>query len=41
MPPVQVHYGFNGWEVGTREDHLKPTNLWRGENIDWWAVSAT
>lgn len=35
---LQVHLGFNGWEVGTQDLQLAPTSLWRGEGVDWWST---
>lgn len=34
-PNLRLHLGFNGWSTGGQELHLKPTSLWRGEDIDW------
>ncbi len=31
-------YGWNSWQAGSAEQQLRPTSLWRGEDIDWWAV---
>lgn len=37
-PNVKVHLGFNNWELPAQMTlDLKPTSLWRGENIDWWS----
>ena len=35
-----MHVGFNNWELGTGDLSLSPTNLWRGEGIDWWATTS-
>ncbi len=37
-PNLRLHLGFNGWSTGGQELSLKPTNLWRGEDIDWWEL---
>lgn len=39
-PNVNVHYGFNEWTEGVGCTHLKPTSLWKGEGVDWWASDA-
>ncbi|GAB4823020.1 hypothetical protein N2152v2_010066 [Parachlorella kessleri] len=39
-PNVKVHLGFNHWEEGARDMQLAPTELWRGEGIDWWRTPA-
>ena len=35
---LQVHLGFNSWEVGCQEAGMAPTCLWRSEGVDWWAT---
>ncbi|GIL79183.1 hypothetical protein Vretimale_16716 [Volvox reticuliferus] len=40
-PNLRVHFGFNNWQSGCQEIGLKPTSLWRGENIDWWSTTMT
>lgn len=35
---MQVHLGFNHWELGAQDLQLLPTGLWRGEGVDWWAT---
>lgn len=34
-PNVRLHVGFNEWSSGSQELELKPSNLWRGHDIDW------
>ncbi|KAG2497276.1 hypothetical protein HYH03_004860 [Edaphochlamys debaryana] len=40
-PNVRVRLGFSGWSCGGQELHLKPTNLWRAEDLDWWSAHLT
>lgn len=33
----QAKLGFNNWSLEPLELDLKPTSLWQGPGVDWWA----
>ncbi|KAL6760544.1 Alpha/Beta hydrolase protein [Haematococcus lacustris] len=43
QPNIKLHYGWNGWDSkelpgGAAQVDLKPTQLWRNEDTDWWCA---
>lgn len=37
-PNIKVHFGFNNWTLSSCVSDLKPTQLWRDGQQDWWAA---